>query len=244
MKSYILVMLLIVVAACSTKSYDAEAIINKSIEVSGGDNYKANEVQFEFRGREYGAYYDGGKYEFVRLFKDSTNVVRDVLNNNGFYREVNGHRTEVADTMATKYTSSVNSAIYFALLPFNLGDASVNKKYLEEAEIKGQKYHKIQVTFNQQGGGEDFEDIFIYWINKETNKADYIAYSYEVDGGGVRFREAYNERNVGGIRFVDYVNYKPADGVPVQDTGLAFEKGQLKELSRIELIKIKVNPIQ
>jgi len=30
-----------------------------------------------------------------------------------------------------------------------------------------------------------------------------------VGKGGIRFREAYNERFVGGIRFVDYYNLKP-----------------------------------
>ena len=35
-------------------------------------------------------------------------------------------------------------------------------------------------------------------------------YSYiESDGIGLRFREAFNERYINGIRFVDYNNYKP-----------------------------------
>ncbi len=248
MKNIILLMLVIGVVSCSPESFDAETIVNNTIQVSGGENYKNAEIQFEFRDREYGALYNNGRYEFIRLFKDSLsqdsiNVVRDVLNNDGFYREINGYKTELADTMAAKYTRSVNSVIYFALLPFNLGDEAVNKKYLAEVNIKGKAYHKLQITFSQEGGGEDFEDVFIYWINKETNKADYIAYSYEVDGGGIRFREAYNERTVGGIRFVDYVNYKPAEGVSVHDTGKEFEEGKLTELSRIELTKVKVNPL-
>lgn len=243
MKNIILLLLLTIAASCTSEQFDAETIVQNAIQTSGGDNYKQAEIEFEFRGREYGAVYNGGRYEFVRVFKDSAAVVRDVLNNDGFYREVNGNKTAVADTMAVKYTASVNSVIYFALLPFNLGDPAVNKTYLGEVSLKDNLYHKIQVTFNQQGGGEDFEDVFIYWINKESNKADYIAYSYETDGGGVRFREAYNERIVGGIRFVDYVNYKPEEGVVVKDTGKEFEKGNLKELSRIELSNIKVNPI-
>ena len=51
----------------------------------------------------------------------------------------------------------------------------------------------------------------MYWFNKETFKPDYLAYDFHTDGGGVRFRKAYNERYVDGIRFVDYENYKPRD---------------------------------
>ena len=68
---------------------------------------------------------------------------------------------------------------------------------------------------------------------------DYLAYSFQVNGGGVRFREAYNPRTVGGIRFQDYVNYKHENkDFPVQQLDQAFLNKELKELSRIELKNI------
>ena len=145
--------------------------------------------------------------------------------------------------MAVKYTSSVNSVHYFALLPFGLNDAAVNKSSLENVTIKDKLYHKIKVWFSQEGGGEDFEDVFIYWIDTETFKADYIAYSYiEDDGVGIRFREAYNERIVNGLRFVDYNNYKSEEAtMDVIGLDKAFETGHLKLLSKIELENIVVN---
>ena len=242
-KNFALLILITSVAiGCSEQqNNDADSIVSTVIETAGGAKYENAEIEFKFRGREYGAMFQNGRYEFVRLFKDSTNVVRDVLNNDGFSREINGQKTAVIDTMAVKYARSVNSVIYFALLPYNLGDDAVNKKYLEEVEMNGKKYHKLQITFDQEGGGEDFEDVFIYWVNQENNKVDYLAYSYNVDGGGIRFREAYNERIVDGIRFVDYINYKPEEGVKVHDTGKEFMAGKLKELSKIELENIKVN---
>ena len=36
---------------------------------------------------------------------------------------------------------------------------------------------------------------------------DYFAYDFETDDSGTRFREAYNARTVGGIRFQDYLNF-------------------------------------
>lgn len=90
-----------------------------------------------------------------------------------------------------------------------MNDKAVNKLYLGKVLIKGNEYYKIKVTFNEEGGGEDFEDVFVYWVQTGTFKVDYLAYSYAVNGGGIRFKEAYNERFVNGIRFVDYNNCKP-----------------------------------
>jgi hypothetical protein len=142
-----------------------------------------------------------------------------------------------------KYTASVNSVLYFALLPYGLNDAAVNKSYLGESTIKAAAYHKIKVTFKQEGGGEDFQDIFIYWVNQQTSTVDYLAYSYaEDDGVGSRFREAYNVRNVNGVRFADYVNYKyEGSEFELADYDMAFEQEELKKLSVIELENVKVS---
>jgi hypothetical protein len=93
----------------------------------------------------------------------------------------------------------------------------------------------VQITFQQQGGGKDFEDVFIYWFDKDTYQLDYLAYYYNTDETGIRFREAYNRQTVDGILFQDYVNYEPIDSnITVHQTDEQFERGLLKELSRIQ----------
>lgn len=131
---------------------------------------------------------------------------------------------------------------YFSVLPYGLNDKAVNKTYLGKTKIKGKDYHKIKITFNEDGGGEDFDDVFIYWIDIQTFKVDYLAYSYsESNGMGLRFREAYNERFIDSIRFVDYNNYKPKYKVLViEDLDIHFERGALELLSKIELKKLFV----
>ncbi len=90
---------------------------------------------------------------------------------------------------AEVYSNSVNSVAYFALLPFRLNDAAVNKRYIGTSEIKGEPYFEIEVTFQQKGGGKDHDDVFIYWIHQQHFTMDYLAYSFIVDGGGTRFRK-------------------------------------------------------
>lgn len=230
--------------ACDSDSKSGSEIIAEAVHYAGGDKLKGSSIEFKFRDKEYGAQYKkNGEFEYVRLFKDSIGLIRDVLTNNDFYREVNGKKVELADTMANKYRNSVNSVIYFALLPMGLDQPSVLKEYLGEKEIKGKTYHKIKVTFKEAGGGEDFEDVFIYWVNKDDHKVDYMAYEYQTDGGGVRFREAYNERIVEGLRFVDYVNYKPSNNIDLETIDDAYLSGGLEEVSKIELEEVVVNPL-
>jgi hypothetical protein len=143
------------------------------------------------------------------------------------------------------YRASVNSVHYFSVLPFGLNDKAVNKTLMGDDTIKTKDYFKVKVTFNPEGGGEDYEDVFIYWINKTNFKVDYLAYSYnEIDGKGLRFRQAYNERFVNGIRIVDYNNYKTENtSIPLEDLGTAFDTDKLVLLSKIELENVEVQLI-
>lgn len=239
---YILFILVTLTSCKKEIPLSAQDIVDKTIEVSGGDKYLNAEIDFDFRDKHYRSVREGGKFQYERQFQDSIGIIKDVLNNDGFQRFVNDTLTKIPDSMAVKYTSSVNSVHYFALLPYGLNDAAVNKSSLGEVAIKDKLYYKIKVTFSQEGGGEDYEDVFIYWIEAETFKANYIAYSYiEDDGVGIRFREAYNERFINGLRFVDYNNYKSEDAtMDLLGLDKAFESGSLKLLSKIELENIEV----
>ena len=101
-------------------------------------------------------------------------------------------------------------------------------------------YDVIKVQFKASDGGEDFTDEYRYWFNKNTYLLDYLAYNYETNGGGVRFREAYNRSERMGMTFQDYINYEVPVGTPLEQIPALFEKGQLIELSRIINEDIKV----
>ncbi|MEC3907810.1 DUF6503 family protein [Tamlana sp. 2201CG12-4] len=222
---------------------NANHITDKSIEISGGELLKRSAVKFDFRDKHYTAIRDNGSFVLERTFINDSVIVADKLSNNGFERLVDNKPAKIPDSMIPRYSASVNSVHYFSVLPYGLNDAAVNKDYIGKATVKNENYHKIKVTFNQEGGGEDFEDVFVYWVNSKNYKVDYLAYSYsESHGIGLRFREAYNERFVKGIRFVDYNNFRSADtNIKLEELDMFFEKGQLELLSKIELKNIEVN---
>ncbi|MCB4797318.1 DUF6503 family protein [Neotamlana laminarinivorans] len=244
-KNIIILIFTCLAFSCKTEQPNANEIINTSILKSGGETLKNAVLDFDFRDKHYKAKRAGGKFEFQRVFSDSIGVVKDVLNNSSFKRYINDTLVDVDKKKADAYTSSVNSVHYFSVLPYGLNDKAVNKTFLAEVEVKGKTYYKIKVTFNEEGGGEDFDDEFIYWINKNTFFVDYLAYSYaEATGRGYRFREAYNERFLNGVRMVDYNNYKPKENdITLGNLDLLFEKGELTLLSKIELEAVKVSPI-
>ncbi len=230
-------------AACDSLS-EAEKIINRSIDAHGGVLFEKAKISFDFRNRYYEIHKSSDRFEYVREFADSTGLVRDVLNNEGFVRTVNGEEVTLEDKWIRAYTNSVNSVAYFAFLPYGLNDFAVHKSYLGETEISGETYHLIKVTFSEEGGGEDFDDEFLYWINQESYLVDYLAYSYETDGGGVRFRRAVHQHTEGGLVLQDYENYQPKDkNTPLEDMEALYKVGELELLSKIELKNIKVEII-
>ena len=251
MKKIVLVLVfLISIVSCkqtekkaAEKQFSAQEIIDKSINVSGGDAFNKTRISFDFRGTTYISEGRNWRSHLERIKTDSVNTIRDVIDNNKFSRYINGEHTKVADSMASRYSNSVNSVHYFAYLPYGLNSKAVNKQLLEEVNIKEKEYYKIKVTFDQEGGGDDFEDVYLYWFNKETFTVDYLAYEFHVNGGGMRFREAYNVRTIGGIRFVDYHNLKPENTeASLYELDSLFEKGELKLLSEIMLENISAEP--
>lgn len=238
MKTLVLSGIITFFSGCEQK---AQKIVDKAIEAHGGASFQSFFLQFDFRDRHYTAGRNGGIFQYSREFTDSTGTIKDFLSNDGLTRYRNGSAIEIPEERKQAFTRSVNSVIYFMLLPFGLNDDAVNKEWVEETTIRGESYQVIRVTFDQKGGGEDHEDVFLYWFHTEKNTMDYFAYSYATDGGGLRFREAINPRKNGGLLLQDYINYRPADEtVPIDSLKPMFIAGTLKKLSEIRLENLLV----
>ncbi|MFC3415091.1 DUF6503 family protein [Algoriphagus hitonicola] len=236
--------LVVLIQACDQRS-EAQKIVDLSIEAHGGKAFEESEIEFDFRDIHYQIFKTSDSFEYSREFQDSTGQIKDVLNNSGFVRTLNGAKVDtLTEERIGAFSRSVNSVAYFAFLPYGLNDAATIKNYLGETTLNGESYHLIEVTFEQEGGGEDFDDIFLYWIGVEDYFVDFMAYSYHTDGGGVRMREVSDVQEAGGIRFQNYLNYKPEDkDTPVDQMQSLYEAGDLELLSEINLENIEVRPL-
>ncbi|MEO9870754.1 DUF6503 family protein [Ekhidna sp.] len=238
-------LIVVVVVSCSAPSPSAQQIVDDAIQMSGTEVLNNASASFSFRGITYEYSSKDGKYTYTRSLQDSLqNEVKDVLKNDGLIRYINNEEAIITEEKRTTYTASVNSVIYFAFLPVSLNDVAVNKTLEGTVEIKGNSYYKIKVTFDSEGGGEDFEDVFYYWFDTKDYSMDYLAYSYnEVDGKGMRFRVAYNSRKVNGVTIQDYKNLKPKVKESISLVGIdqAYTNGELVELSLIELEDVVIS---
>jgi hypothetical protein len=242
--SFLLILLGLATYSCKQRT-EAEKIVDAAIEAHGGDTYEQVRIDFDFRKIHYTIFKSPTAYEYIREFTDSTGVVRDVLNNSGFVRTVNGVKIDtLTEERIGAFSRSVNSVAYFAFLPYGLNDPAAVKTLVGETEIKGKKYDLIRVTFQAEGGGDHYEDEFLYWFGKEDHLMDYMAYLYFTDGGGVRMREVTSVQEVGGIRFQNYLNYKPSQkDTPLDQMQGLYQSGNLEKLSEINLENIRVEAL-
>jgi len=242
MKNSLFFFIILFLFSCSSDSGRAQKIVDKMIEYAGGDKYLQSTIEFDFRDIHYIGNRNGGKFSYERIITDSMKVIHDVLNNEGFTRRINNEPIILVDSMAAKYARSVNSVLYFTLLPYGLNDPAVIKEYRGVRKVKNQEYYLVKIMFEEEQGGEDFQDVFLYWVNTKNYSVDYFAYSYLTDGGGKRFREKIGEEVVEGIRFSQYNNYKTKEGEKseLENFDGLYESGSLQLLSVIENKNIKV----
>ncbi|UTW62063.1 hypothetical protein KFE98_18950 [bacterium SCSIO 12741] len=218
-------------------------LVEKSIEYYGGEAFENFSFGFHFRDKWYSISEEKGVFKYIRSFvNEDGEKIEDELSNTGFSRNLNGNPVELDAQKQAAYTASVNSVAYFMLLPYRLTDRATQFKPLGPDTLKGVVYERMGVTFAQEGGGEDHQDKFMFWINPENYRMDYLAYSYETNGGGIRFREAIKQHHLSnGMILQDYLNFKCEDlTLPLENLGREFEKGNLKEVSRIEAASIRV----
>ncbi|PZE17742.1 hypothetical protein DNU06_07585 [Putridiphycobacter roseus] len=216
-----------------------DSIVAQSILAHGGDLYASANYQFTFRNKIYTFKNSPNHFAYSRLDKTDSLKIFDKMDNDSFERIVNETTIDLSEEEQSKYRESINSVVYFATLPYKLNDAAVFKKWIGTTTIKDTVYNVIEVSFSEEGGGEDHDDLFYYWFNVNTNTLDYLAYQYATNGGGVRFRAAYNRSVVDGIVFQDYINYEVAVGTALSEIPALYMQDSLKELSRIKTEAVK-----
>ena len=208
------------------------------------------EVAFRFRDARFRLLRDGGRFRYQRTYTDSLGrSVREVLSNDSLYRAVNGERVALSEEERRTVETAVNSVAYFALLPYPLQDPAVQATYDARQSVDGTDYHRVVVAFQQDGGGRDWQDRFVYWFDADTYTMDFLAYAYGFGNPdeevGTRFREAYNVRTIEGVQIADYRNYTRDDLPPEEmERYLSlWSADSLRLVSTVDLDSVTVRPV-
>ncbi|AGC77966.1 hypothetical protein LX97_03058 [Nonlabens dokdonensis] len=235
-KLYLLSVICLGIISCIDKTPDAREIMDQAMQSHGTSIAGNGTLEFNFRGIDYSATRENGRFTYKRHLTINTDSIIDQLDNDGFTRFKNNQPLHLADSLSTRYAASLNSVVYFAQLPYSLDGDAIYVKYISQDTIQGQAYHEIEVTFDEDGGGEDHEDVFMYWVNVDDFFIDYLAYSYCEEECGYRFRESENRRNLNGVTIQDYNNYKSEKAQPdLSKMDDLFEEDKLIKLSDIDL---------
>lgn len=222
---------------------DAAAVVERGIEAHGGAIFEDARITFGFRGEEWSVERSDGRFRYEREYRDDEGRwVVEGMSNDSTYRRVDGEPVDLDEEARAQVELDVNSVVYFAFLPFRLDDPPVRARYLGERDIQGERYHTVEVTFQEEGGGPDWEDRFIHWFHAGEGTLDYLAYRYYRDDGGTRFREAVNRRDRSGILVQDHVNHRVEGIGDIADYPDSLEAGALEHVSDVELERVEVVP--
>jgi len=138
----------------------------------------------------------------------------------------------------------VMARVYFVFLPSRLEDPSVRLEDLGSEDWEGRSLRKIKVTF-EPGTSTDSDDEFLYWFDPATARLEQFAYSYERNGGGLRFRRLTNYRREGGILFFDQENFgTEGPGLTVEKITSVYVEEAMRHVSTIELNDIEVTALE
>ena len=68
----------------TSESVNTQDVVDKAINVIGGEQFKSSEIEFDFRDKHYIAIRDKWKFQYERIWNDSLGTIKDVLSNSGF----------------------------------------------------------------------------------------------------------------------------------------------------------------
>lgn len=228
----------------------AQAVVDSAIVAHGGSVLDRAVVSFDFRGDQYRLQHTEEGFHHRRTYTDSTGqTITEGIQNGDVYRVVAGDTVALESDETDAVHTTVNSVSYFALLPYRLGDPAVQTHYDGRDTIEDASYHRIRVTFEEEDGGKDWEDVFMYWFRTDDYAMDYLAYAYglgpDEDDVGTRFREAYNVRRRNGVRVADYMNYT-SDTLGADQLHRypeLWSQDAVNLLSRVEMDSVRVHAL-
>jgi hypothetical protein len=199
------------------------------------------EIRFSFRGTPYRLWLDGRRSVYTRQVRDGHTVRTDRLEGDAFTATVHGAPIPLSPDKEGALRRSLNSVAYFALLPRPLQDDAVIATSLGVTTLGGKPWHTVDVRFREQGGGDDHDDVFRYWIDPATHRLGYLAYTFATGEGGVRVRRAVGAHEIDGVVLLDWVNHgRNGQGLTIDDAVRDLEAGVLPELSTIALDEVRV----
>lgn len=130
---------------------------------------------------------------------------------------------------------ALGQVLFFATFPHHLRYPAITTEFIGVDTLEGRSYYRVGVAFLQTISGYAPEDRYVCWINDQDFTLDYLAFSFERNGGGARFFKALTRQEAGGLLFSAYQAYLPPDGnVDLAGFGQLYLQNRLQFAARVE----------
>lgn len=188
--------------ACSK----SDAIIEEAIRVSGYKDYTAFKAEFDIENTHYIVTQSKERFSYERIFKDSILTIHDILNNKGFMRMADTLTEILPESEARRLSSSLDSTVFFALIPECLGDAAFIKNYLGQDSFQSQLFDLFEI----KSSVESAKQSSIYcrlWIDADHRIRFIQNFTCNSDPSN-NLTEISAYQNVMGIQIPEFITYQ------------------------------------
>ena len=222
-------------------------VVDRAIEHHGGEIYRHSETELDLCSKsgcfDVTARLDGDRWAYTVSGKSGSSQLRVRSAHDALTVHRDGAEETVAAGKEQRFRDWAMARVYFCFLPFRLNDPSVYKQDFGLVDWDGRRLHKVKVTF-EAGTSTDAGDQYMYWFDPETARLEHFAYSYDDNGGGIRFREAVRYRRVGGLLFFDQENHGiDGPGLSVDAIDAAYVRDAMRHVSTVRLEHIRVSAL-
>ena len=176
----------------ATFAQDAKALVEKMVEASGGRSnlYAQKDVQYEYTYHDLTEdkkdvsierYVFNGELSWAKFITREKSAAPDLkgelvqgFNGKEAWTTINGKPVDdkKLNTMS-RFLRKTN--FYWFTMMFKLLDPGLNYEYAGVRTLNGNSYDLVKVTFGKNVG--DAEDVFILYINQETNLVDQFLFT-------------------------------------------------------------------
>lgn len=226
-------------------------IVERSITYHGGDHYSSSRTELDVCSKS-GCFRVEARVEGERFELSATGRTRDGqqtvrIDNEHVERVLEGQEQVINQSDEQTLRDWVMARVYFCFLPFRLTDPSVRYRDLgletwPNADGTSRRLHKIEIGF-EVGTSTDDDDQFLYWFDPETARLEQFAYSYSGNPGGIRFRQLFQHRTVGGILFFDQQNFGVESPSPDVHDITPDSVAEMRLVSTVTLKNISVESV-
>jgi len=188
--------------ACSK----SDTIIEEAIRVSGYKDHGTFKAEFDIEDTHYIVTQSKESFSYERIFKDSILTIHDILNNKGFMRMADTLTEILPESEARLLSSSLDSTVFFALIPKCLVDAAFIKNYLGQDSFQSQLFDLFEI----KSSVESAKQSSIYcrlWIDADHRIRFIQNFTCNSDPSN-NLTEISAYQNVMGIQIPEFITYQ------------------------------------